>query len=202
MEIPTEVEETIVTSQVRSASGPATRPCRSGEKVESIRTELSIPGGIQITYDSKDPDAKIDNEQLKFLEDVFKLAGQIDYTVILDAKNKVKAVEGTEKLLEKAEKLDPQMVRDSMRGRALGRQAQEEVRAVARRTCRTSWPGPASPGSGPRPSTPAARSSSFRKKYEYAGTEKKGDKTLDKITAKVIEVKIDAGPQRRVAAAR
>ena len=30
---------------------------------------------------------------------------------------------------------------------------------------------------------------SFRKKYEYAGTEKKGDKTLDKITSKVIEVK-------------
>ena len=30
---------------------------------------------------------------------------------------------------------------------------------------------------------------SFRKKYEYAGTEKRGDKTLDKITVKVLEVK-------------
>ena len=30
----------------------------------------------------------------------------------------------------------------------------------------------------------------FRKKYEYAGTEKKGDKTLDKITSKVLEVKM------------
>ena len=29
----------------------------------------------------------------------------------------------------------------------------------------------------------------LRKKYEYAGTEKRGDKTLDKITAKVIDVK-------------
>ncbi len=28
----------------------------------------------------------------------------------------------------------------------------------------------------------------FRKKYEYAGTAKKGDKTLDKITSKAIEV--------------
>ena len=30
---------------------------------------------------------------------------------------------------------------------------------------------------------------SFRKKYEYLGTEKKGDKTLDKISSKVLEVK-------------
>ena len=88
-----------------SGRGDATLPVR--EKVESHRNELSLPGGIQITYDSKDPDAKIDNEQLKFLEDLFKLAGQIDYTVIVDAKNKVKAVEGTEKLLEKADKLNP-----------------------------------------------------------------------------------------------
>ena len=29
----------------------------------------------------------------------------------------------------------------------------------------------------------------LRKKYEYAGTEKKGGKTLDKITAKVVEAK-------------
>ena len=54
-------------------AGDSTLPIQ--EKVESLRTELTIPGGIQITYDSKDPDAKIDNEQLKFLEDVFKFAG-------------------------------------------------------------------------------------------------------------------------------
>ena len=34
----------------------------------------------------------------------------------------------------------------------------------------------------------------FRKKYEYAGTEKKGDKTLDKITSKAIEVKYSMDP--------
>ena len=35
---------------------------------------------------------------------------------------------------------------------------------------------------------------SFRKKYEYAGTEKKGDKMLDKIKSKAIEVKYAMDP--------
>ena len=48
---------------------------------------------------------------------------------------------------------------------------------------------PASRGSGPRSWNTAARRSVFRKKYEYTGTEKRGDKTLDKITSKVLEVK-------------
>ena len=35
----------------------------------------------------------------------------------------------------------------------------------------------------------------IRKKYEYRGTEKKGDKTLEKIGSKVLEVKYDQEPK-------
>ena len=41
------------------------------------------------------------------------------------------------------------------------------------------------------------QSISFRKKYEYVGTEKKGEKILDKITAKVLEVKFSQDPESK-----
>ena len=34
----------------------------------------------------------------------------------------------------------------------------------------------------------------LRKKYEYAGTEKRGDKTLDKITVKTLDIKMKSDP--------
>ena len=37
-----------------------------------------------------------------------------------------------------------------------------------------------------------------RKKYEYRGTEKKGDKTLEKISSKVLEVKYDQDPKGKL----
>ena len=76
MEIPVEGQETVVSSQIiGKRAGDTSLPVQ--HKIDSMRAELSLPGGIQITYDSKDPDAKIDNEQLKFLEDLFKLASEI-----------------------------------------------------------------------------------------------------------------------------
>ena len=115
MEVPTEVEQTIVTSRTTGKrAADSSLPVQ--QKVEAFRTEMSLPGNMQINYDSKQPDAKIDNPQLEFLGDVFKLAAEAAYTVVLDDKNKVKAIEGAEKLQEKADKLNP-AVRDSIRSR-------------------------------------------------------------------------------------
>jgi hypothetical protein len=191
MEIPTEVEQTVVTSQIiGNRAGDSTLPIQ--QKVDALRTEMTLPGGMQITYDSKEPEAKIDNEQLAFLVDVFKLAAEATYKVVLDGKNKVKAVEGAEKLLEKVDKLNP-LVRDSMRSRLSADKLKAEFEE--------------SHGNLPdvlaRPGEPWERTVTidsggqelvFRKKYEYAGTEKKGDKTLDKITVKTLEMKIKDDP--------
>jgi len=200
MEIPTEAQETVVSSRaIGKRAGDSTLPVQ--EKVVSVRSDLTLPGVGPITYDSKDPDAKIDNEQLKAvgLEDVFKLASQIAYTVVLDAKNKVKAIEGAEKLLEKADQLNP-LVRDSMRSRLQA----DKLKAKFEQ----------SHGNLPdvlaRPGEPWERTETldtgggqelvFRKKYEYAGTEKKGDKSLDKITAKTTEVQLKVDPDSQAPA--
>ncbi len=86
------------------------------EKVESLNVDVSLPGGIMINYDSKNPNAKVDNPQLAFLVEVYKLVGEVAYTVVLDGQNKVKAVEGTEKMLEKADALN-EMAKQSIRSR-------------------------------------------------------------------------------------
>jgi len=190
MEIPTEVEQTIVSSRViGKRAGDSTLPVQ--EKVEAFRADMSLPGGMQITFDSKQPDAKIENEQLAFLADVFKLAGETTYTVVLDGQNKVKAIEGTEKLQEKADKLNP-LVRDTMRNRFSA-----EKLKVGFEESHGNLPDVLA-----RPGEPWERTMTInsdqelilRKKYEYAGTEKRGDKTLDKITVKTLDIKMKSDP--------
>ena len=187
MEIPTDVDQTAVTSQtVGKRRADSTLPLE--QKPESMRLELSAAGGINVTYDSSDPNAKIENDQLAFLNDVFKLAGEAVYTVVLDTQNKVKAIEGTERLLEKADKLD-EKAKDLIRGQLhpdkLKKDFEQSHRNLPDVLARPgdTWERTeiADIGSG--------QTLTFRKKYEYMGTEKKGEKTLDKITSKAIEVK-------------
>ena len=163
------------------------------EKVESLRFDLSFPGGIDVTYDSSDPNTKIDNPAVEFLNEVFKLAGEITYTIVLDDQNKVKAIEGTEKLLEKADKLSPE-ARDSIRGDVepdkLRKDFEQEVGRLPDVLARAgeSWERTEVVDIG------NGQSLTFQKKYEYAGTEKKGDKTLDKITSKTTNAELKQDP--------
>jgi hypothetical protein len=187
MEIPVEGEETAVSSQViGKRAGDASLPVQ--HKIESSRNELSLPNNIQVTFDSKDPNSKIDNEDVKFLEDLFRLASEINYTVVLDAKNQVKAIEGTEKLLEKVEKLDPKVravMRDELQAEKLKKKFEQSHANLPDVLAR-----PGEPWERSEILDIGGRELSVRKKYEYAGTEKKEDKTLDKITSKVLEVKM------------
>ena len=92
------------------------------EKVQFLRAEYTLPDGTKLTLDSSDPNIKIDNPQLAFLADVFKLEDTITYTVVLDKQSKVKAIEGTEKLKEKAEKLTDSIAREEFQHFVHGRQ--------------------------------------------------------------------------------
>src|SRR5262245_26601161 len=130
MEIPTVVDQTLVASQtVGKRQGDASLPVTS--KVESVRTELTLPGGINLAFDSSNPNAKIEPEPVAFLGEVLKLANEISYTLVLDAQNKVKAIEGTEKLPEKADKLSPQgreVIRSQLEADKLKRQFEQSHR--------------------------------------------------------------------------
>ncbi len=190
--IETESKETVInTSTVGKKRADSTVPVE--EKVESLNVELSLPGGIAISYDSKDPESKIDNPQLAFLGDVYKLFSQLAYTVVLDGQNKVKAVEGTEKLLEKANALNE-----------LGKQSVRNRLDASRLKTQFEQGHGILPDVLARPGEPWERTEklelgggqtlTFHKKYEYAGNEKHGNATLEKINVKTTEVSYSMDP--------
>lgn len=192
MEIESNEERTVVSSVATGKRrSDSTLPLE--RKVESLRADLSLPGGIKVVFDTADPNAKIDAPSLSFLADIFKLAGQITYTIVLDEHNKVKAIEGTEKLQEKAEKLDPQardLVSKSFDSDKLKRAFEQEAQILPDVLARPgeTWERDQTIEIG------GGQTLSFRKKFEYKGTEKKGDKELDKISSRVLEVKYNTDP--------
>ena len=102
MDIESNEERSVITSVTAGKRrSDSTLPLE--RKVESFRAELSLPGGKNLTFDTADPNAKIDDQNFAFLADIFKFAGEVVYTIVVDEHNQVKAIEGTEKLKEKAE---------------------------------------------------------------------------------------------------
>jgi Family of unknown function (DUF6263) len=187
-EIETANDQAVVSTQTNGQKrGDSEIPVE--EKVESLHLELSLPGGMSLTFDSSNPDAKIDNPMLEFLGEALKLASETRYTIVVGAQNKVKAIEGNEKNLEKAEKLSPQ-AKDLMHARLQTEKLKERFEQEHRNLPDVL----ARPGeSWERTETldiSGGQILSFKKKYEYVGTEMKENKTLDKITSRVTEVEL------------
>jgi hypothetical protein len=193
MEIETKQDATVVKSRSVGKKRPdSTLPIE--DKVESLRVEMSFPGGT-LVYDSNDPNVKIENPALAFLGDVFKLTSQTAVTIVLDEHNKVKAVEGTEKLIEKADKLDgmaKDAVRSSLEPDKFKAKFVQEHASLPEVLARTGEPWERT-----EVLDEGGQTFTFRKKYEYLGTEKKGEKTLDKISSKATTVDLKQDPESK-----
>ena len=153
MEMPANLDRTVVRSEaIGKRRGDSSLPI--AVKVESLRERLRLPGGVNVSYDSKDAAAKVDNPDLDFFNDLYKVAGQVAYTVVLDGKNKVKAIEGADALRERVDRLDPR-AGDLLRSRLAADTLKAEFEQALARLAGRARPSPASPGSGPRWSTAA-----------------------------------------------
>ena len=164
------------------------------KKVESLRVEMALPDG-KLVYDTADSKATVNSPGHAFLRDMFKLAGDVAYTIVLDEHNKVKAIEGAEIFKEKIEKLDPrsqESVRDVYAAETFKRSFEEQLQILPDVLARPGEPWERTAG---RWKLATVRRSAFRKKYEYVGIEKKADKTLDKMSCKVLEVKNNTNPR-------
>src|SRR5262249_21267737 len=143
-----------------------------------------------VSYDSKGATTKVANPDLDFFKDLYRVESGVAYTVVLDGRSKVKAIEGADALRAQVDQIDPRaadLLRSRLAADAL-RQEFEQTHALG------ALPdGPVKPGASWERTEALDRGAGLelvlRKKYEYAGTEKKGDKGLDKITAKVLEAK-------------
>jgi hypothetical protein len=194
MEIQSRERKTIVwTQMIGKRRGDSSLPVEV--KVRSLRADLRLQGGIDLSYDSIKPGHQIKDPDFAPLEDVYQLESEVAYTVVLDDKDKikVKGIEGTEKLQEKAGKLDA-ISREQIRGRInpdiLKTQFEQEHQNLPDVLARPGEPWERTE----RLEIAGGQVLTFRKKFEYLGTEKKGDKTLDKISSKVLEVHFKPDP--------
>jgi hypothetical protein len=188
-------ETKVWSRSVGKRNGDSTLPIE--EKVESLRVEYTFPDERRLTLDSSEPRFKIDDEQLAFLGDVVKLESQNAYTVLLDKQKKLKAIEGTEKLKERIQKLENPVVREELYSEVgadrLKRKFEQVLLGLPDAPVRTGEPWE-------RTEILEINGKAFtvRKKYEYQGTEKKGDKTLEKIICKLLDVKYDVDPDSKL----
>lgn len=175
--------------------GDSTLPVK--EKVQLLRVDYTLPGGIKLSLDSTKPDIKIENAQLGFLGDVFKLESMIAYTVLLDKETKVKAIEGLGELREKIVLIKDPIAREELESEIgadrLKMRFEQELRSLPTVVVNTSEPWE-------RIELLEVNGKTFtvRKKYEYRGTEKKGVEIVEKISGKVLEVKYDQDPQSKL----
>jgi hypothetical protein len=177
-------EEGVARSAIGARKADGTIPIEI--TLDSVKTKIAIAGN-EFSIDSADKDAKIDNPQLAFLVDVFKALRGSSYTVVLDSKNNVKFVEGTEKNLQKVADLPP-MAAAALKGRfdveRIKSEYDQSHANLPDGLVREGEPWERTESS----SIGGGQTLTFKRRYEYKGTVQKDGKTLDKIAVKALDV--------------
>ena len=165
------------------------------DKVDQMRFHLEIMG-MPIDFDTADPNAKIALPQLAFIGDVCKALIGLEFTLVLDEKNKVKEVGGIDKALEKTKDLDPmaqEMLKDRLTAEHIQRDFEKSHGNLPTILVREGEPWEQTEvddiGSG--------QTLTFRRKYEYKGTVDHEGKKLDKITITALDVKYAMDPDTK-----
>lgn len=150
------------------------------EKIKSLQTEIALPQGLSVQFDSSNPDKKADIPQLEPMMEVLRAALRLPVTTELDSKNKITNVSLPEGEYDKL----PEAAKERFKP--------ETVKKTAEQFTYFLPDGPVKKGDTWERSSETNLGSgqvlSLRTKYEYAGTIEKDGKTLDKITSQALEV--------------
>ena len=163
--------------------------------IVSIRSKIKVQDQ-EFSVDSEDKDPKIDIPQLAFVADVIKATRGASYTVVLDAKNNVKFIEGTEKNLAKVGDLPPQAaaeLKSRFDADRIKREFEQEHGNFPDGLVREGEPWERTETSD----ISGGQSLTLKKRYEYKGTVTKDGKTLDKIDVKATEVTYKQAPDTK-----
>lgn len=183
---------TFVTSVKSIGKRAADGNLKVEEKVKSMQSEISLPGGLSITFDSANPNKPAAVPQLEPILTVFRTICDHPVTVELNSKDKITSVKLPEGEFEKL----PEEARDRFTSETLVKSGEQAIDFLP--------DGPVKKGdtwerSGEN-NLGAGQKLSFRTKFEYAGTVEKDGVTLDKITGKAFEVNysVDGNPMLQV----
>lgn len=152
----------------RSAEGNLTVTA----KVDSIRSDLKLPGGVSVQFASDKPDAKPENPVAQLVLDALRKTAGATITYYLDRENRVRSVEGVP---EGGLQQDPENVKEDF---------QRDIDLLPEKPLKPgdTWEKELKQDLG------QGQVFTFRRKFEYVGQVAQfptveGSKQLDKVTA-------------------
>ena len=168
----------VVTTSIGQRSGDGTLAFT--ETVESLQSETALPGGIEIRFDSKDPDKKLDNPLLEPFLDVLRAACRIPVTIELDRQNQIQRASRPESEVNKLS----DAARKRFSSENLKVEAQKSLAFLPDQPVKKGdrWERTLDMDAGD------GQILSFQTRYEYAGTVDQAGVDLDKIDQKVLAV--------------
>jgi hypothetical protein len=159
------------------------------QRVDALTIQLALPMGGSLEFDSANPAPQSDNPRMQARIDAYKARVGSSHTIVLGKDNEVIAVEGTEKVLEKASPAAAEILRGEIKPDIAKRNAEQ--------------------GFGIFPKEPVdigdvwTRNSitrigggqmKFETRFEYLGTENKGGLNLDRIATSAFGVTYTMDP--------
>ena len=181
-DIPTSSEQNITTSEV-SGQRQADGTLQQRHKIESLQSTLNI-AGMELTFDSVNPDAPPPGTALDAVLDIFKAVAKSSWTVNYGADNRAVSVKGRADALEGLpvelraaleKQFDPEHLREQV-NQALNVLPDKPVKQG------DSWEREE------MVMFDAYQTMDFTMVYTYEGTVERGGKSLDKISSKTTRV--------------
>jgi hypothetical protein len=148
-------------------------------KFETVRSNMALPGNINVNFDSANNLAKVDNPLVEFLLDALKALHGATFTTVFSPDNELVRVEGMQKAIDAAGEKGAGILKGQL---SEERMKKDHEQLLARYPKKPLKPGDTWElteevdfGSG--------QIMKMLRQYEYAGTQERGGRTLDKINA-------------------
>jgi hypothetical protein len=155
------------------------------QKIEAITVQMSFPGGIEVSFDSANPNAATsDNPMLQAILDSLRARVGSAFTIVLGKDNKVLAIEGIQQVLDKASPAAVEILKAEFNPEHL-KSATEQSYAILPDSPigeGDTWNRTNVSGIG------GGQTMTFDTKYEYLGTVEKDGQKLDKIGVTALTV--------------
>lgn len=153
-------------------------------KIEAVDASVTLPGGVEIEFDSAKPDADPPGTQFDFLLDVFKATAKSTWESELNKDNRIVAIKGRDAAFADL----PENIRDAMKA-----QLDPEYLVAASNDELAKLPSePVSPGDSWERTNKIRLDSgqrlAFTIKYTYEGSVQQDGKALEKITSEATKV--------------
>ena len=149
------------------------------QKFESFQIQLSLPGGIEFSFDSADPNAAVELPQLEALREMYQALAHTGVTTVIGNENCAVSVKLDEDIRNSLSPMASEMVKDQLDPEYLKVVANQEFNQLPSKsvTQGDSWDRTEMGKLG------GGQTMIFQTRYTYDGTVEKEGRALDKISS-------------------